>query len=89
MTEITNYRCDICGAVYADSTSANKCEAFHVDVNTVQGVQFNSISQTNIPYPAFITCKMDDGRVARYIYRELLEAIPANDELDNQGGGVE
>lgn len=72
MTEITKYRCDICGAVYDDETKCEACEEFHVSPSSVYGVAYKPIDETNIPYPAFVRFTMDDGSIIEYIYRSLV-----------------
>ena len=79
MTEITNYRCDICGEIYFDQENADKCEAFHVKPDEFQAISFGSFTKTNIPYPASLVMKMEDGAVVRYVYNEILN-VPKQDE---------
>lgn len=97
MTEITNYRCDICGEVYIDQESAERCEAFHVRPNILQGMSFGSIVKTKIPYPAFLLMTMEDNAVVKYAYNEIVnvahEEEPGDSDDDpvdpNDGGSDE
>jgi len=79
MTEITNYRCDICGEVYLDQETADQCEAFHVRPEQLDSMMFGSIAKTKIPYPGFLIMKMVDGAVVKYAYNDILN-VPKQDE---------
>ena len=79
MTEITNYRCDICGEIYYNQEDANKCEAFHVKPEEFQAMSFGSFTHTKAPYPSSLIMKMEDGAVVRYVYNEILN-MPKQEE---------
>lgn len=79
MTEITNYRCDICGEIYFNQEDADKCEAFHVKPDEFQAMSYGSFTKTNIPYPSSLVMKMEDGAVVRYVYHEIIN-VPKKEE---------
>lgn len=79
MTEVTNYQCDICGEIYFKQEDADKCESFHIKPAEAEALSFGSMTKTNIPYPASIIMKMEDGAVVRYVYHEILN-VPKPEE---------
>lgn len=82
MTEITNYRCDICGEVYVDQESAERCEAFHVSPAELKSMFFGSVVKTNIPYPGFLMMQMADGGIVKYAYNDIIN-VPKQEENDS------
>lgn len=72
MTELTNYRCDICGEVFLDQESAQKCEEFHIKPTQLDSMSFGSIVKTNIPYPGIMLMQMEDGAIIKYVYNEIV-----------------
>lgn len=72
MTELTNYRCDICGEIYLDEASCNRCESFHVGPEALESMNFSPIGKKKPPYPSFLIMKMKDGAVVRYAANEIL-----------------
>ena len=79
MTELTNYRCDICGEVYMDEESCHRCEAFHVGPASLESMNFQPIAKNKPPYPAFLLMKMNDGAVVRYAANEIVN-VPKVDK---------
>ena len=56
MQEITQYKCEFCGTLYADKKECDECE---------KAVQFKP-RKVCAKYPPHITVEFNDGTIQRY-----------------------
>ncbi len=66
MTEITKYKCDICGMMYGTGKEAMKCELTHIPINRETAGAVKPLYSHAMKYPSWIEVKMADGKTLRY-----------------------
>ena len=81
MTELTNYRCDICGEIYFDEASCRRCESFHVRPDALDSMSFPPMGKKKPPYPSFLIMRMEDGAMVRYAANEILNVPKMEKEV--------
>lgn len=65
MKKITQYKCEICGTLYADENDCKACERQHkIPLNVVSAIHR---AQKLCPgYPPYIIVRFDDGSERKY-----------------------
>lgn len=65
MKEITQYKCEICGTLYAEKTECEKCEKQHKIPNSIVKADFRA-AKSYPGYPPYIIVKFNDGSEKKY-----------------------
>ena len=65
MKKIEQYKCKICGAVYASKQDCAACEKQHVKAHHIVK-QFHRQMNVCAKYPHTITVAMEDGSIIEY-----------------------
>lgn len=66
MTEVKQYKCDICGTEYKDKKQAEEGEENHVETIEIVSCKFVRKEFMNDGFLTSITVKSEDGRERRY-----------------------
>lgn len=62
MKEIVQYKCEICGTNYSSADKCRECEAFHINVASVDQYKYNSKGMgPESKYPHAVVVIMADG----------------------------
>lgn len=66
MKLLNQYKCEICGTVYADKAKCEECEAGHKKVKKITSKTYRSININKTGFPDKITVASEDGKEALY-----------------------
>lgn len=67
MIEVTQYKCEICGTIYDNAETCEKCEAYHTDVNKVSEYKYHPRGVgPEAKYPYAVVLKMDDNTLLTF-----------------------
>lgn len=65
MKEIKQYKCEVCGAVYADKSTCEECEKQHRVPAEIERA-YHLPMYASVKYPTKIIVKFDDGSTRTY-----------------------
>lgn len=65
MTEVTKYKCDLCGTLYTSKLACDECEKQHQIPDKI--VRADHRAMKSVPgYPPYIYVKFKDGSERKY-----------------------
>lgn len=65
MKEIKQYKCELCGTLYAEKSECEACEKQHVSPKRIKVAQFKP-RKVCAKYPPRIVIEFEDGTVCNY-----------------------
>ena len=64
--KVTQYKCEICGTLYADESECAKCESQHKIPSSIVRVDHRGKGICNGGYPPYILVSFRDGSERKY-----------------------
>ena len=84
MTELSNFRCDICGTVYADADQCKLCESYHKKLTQIKYLRYLPVVKSDNPYPEYIYLEAEDGRTAVYQMSDVIQEKAEEPQAEEQ-----
>lgn len=66
MTEVTKYKCDVCGTIYETEEEAEECELQHIIPTAVDTCNYTKDRDGKMLYPSSVFVTMSDGTIREY-----------------------